>query len=49
MNFFQRLAGNDWNIESSNLYNVVAPLLKFSTTKEVKFITNLYLAPRLLH
>jgi hypothetical protein len=47
--FYQRIAGKLWSIENSVLYTIVEPWAKFSTQKELSFLQNFYLAPRLLY
>lgn len=49
MKLYKALARKLWNIENSVLFNIVTPLLRFSTPKDLNFFLNLVLAPRILH
>ena len=49
LKLYKRLASHLWNIENSALYNIVTPLLPFSSHKDLSFFGNLVLAPRVLY
>lgn len=49
LKLYKALSRKLWNLENSVLYNIVTPLLKFSSEKDLSFFRNLCLGPRILN